>query len=168
MMVARDSLIRTTGLMLIGAGVLVGMSACAPSTQRPEIPLPTGTAQSVIITTDRPSYRSSEPIGVTIQNSSAAGYYAFDNHSVCTIIQLQERLHGAWQDVLPCVNGPPPRVLQIAPHASFPLTLAPGNALGDVNAWQPGVYRIALTYGTKADASDASTQSYSAGFQIGG
>jgi hypothetical protein len=156
---------RVATMALIGAS-LIGLSACGTSAHPTVLVLPTATNLAVILTTDRPLYHVAQPIGVNIQNQSASAYYALDNHSSCTVVQLQERLQGSWVDVMPCSAGAQGHALEIAPKLSFPLTLAPGNAPDNANAWQPGVYRLALTYGTKADGSGATALCFSVGFQV--
>jgi hypothetical protein len=158
---------RALAICLVSAA-LAGAAACNAGSQRHPAPLPTGTSFSVSVTTDRAYYGINQPIGVTLQNTSATSYYAADGKSACTIVELQELIKGAWQDEMPCATGQAPTILLIAPHTSVPFTLAPGNARDDPNSWQPGTYRVALVLLTKPDPSGSTVQIFSAAFQVSG
>lgn len=144
---------------------LSALAGCGSAASNPSA-VPTATRSSITLTTDFPSYSASQAIGVTVHNGTSTTYYAADNHSECTIIQLQERVHGAWVDMMPCSTGQQPNVLAVPNGSSVPYTLAPGNAHDSPNAWDPGTYRVALTLGTNADGSNLSTLVYSAGFVV--
>lgn len=151
------------GVMLTLAAVLC---ACSPPSTKAPLPTPTGGA--IQITLDRASYTSSEPIGVTVSNTSKTKYYALDTHSACTFLQLQfyDTAHKAWAPTLPCKENRVPTALLIAPGMTEPFTLAPGNSSSNGNEWGPGLYRISITYGAQPDASGSVTTAYSKGFQI--
>ena len=142
------------------------VTAGCGTTHTTPVVLPTATAQSVTLTTDFTTYSASQAIGVTVTNGSKRAYFAPDNHSECTVLQLQEQVRGVWTDVMSCNTGQPVTVLQVTPGPGVPYTLAPGNAKGNPNAWDPGVYRVALLLGTKADGSNLTTAVYSAGILI--
>ena len=144
---------------------LVGAAGCG-SQGGHHIVLPPGTTFSVMLTTDRPTYGVSQPIGVTVQNTSGTAYYAQDGRSACTIVALQELVRQTWRDEMPCVSGQSPTILLVAPHSSVPFTLAPGNALDDPNSWAAGIYRVALIVNTKPDNTGSAIQVYSAAFQV--
>jgi hypothetical protein len=152
----------------LAAGVLLSIAACGSTPAQRPVVLPTGTAGNVILRTDRLLYGASQPVGASITNASKTTYYAMDGQSGCTILHLQELVGAAWRDVMPCATGQPPTMLAIAPQSTEPLTFAPGNAPDNANAWQAGVYRLALAIGTKPSGSDATTLVYSPGFQIVG
>lgn len=154
------------GLLSATALVLALLAAGCGSAHTAAVVLPTATRSSVAITTDFASYSVSQAIGVTVMNSAKVAYYGADNHTECTVLQLQEQVRGVWTDILPCATGQQADVLEIAPGAGVPYTLAPGNAHDSPNAWDPGVYRVALLFGAKADGSNLTTTVYSAGFQI--
>jgi hypothetical protein len=120
-----------------------------------------------MLITDRQSYEASQPIGVTVQNTSGTAYYAQDGQSACTILALQELIKQTWRDEMPCASGQAPTVLLVAPNSSVPFTLAPGNAPDDPNAWAAGIYRLALILNTKPDATGSTIQVYAAAFQVG-
>lgn len=156
---------RACAACLLGAA-LFGATSCGINAQYHPVALPTGTTFSVLLTTDRNHYGINQPIGVTVQNTSATTYYAADSQSACTIVQLQQLIKSDWQNVMPCTTGQSPTVLLIAPRSSVPLTFAPGNTNDDPNAWQPGTYRVALPVLTKPDSSGPMIQIYSAAFQV--
>jgi hypothetical protein len=128
---------------------------------------PTPPPKIIVITTDRQQYTQSQVIAVTVQNVTNTAYYATEEYSACTMLVLQLRVNGAWQEVQPCLGGPEPQVRQLAPKVAFPLSFGPGNTPNNPNLWQPGTYRFALAYGTKSDGSGAQSFSYSASFAIG-
>jgi hypothetical protein len=158
-----------TTWLLLAAGMAGCSLAEAPSNSGSGTP----TAQStqppklLVITTDRRQYSQSEVIGVTVQNLTSTPYYAIEQFSACTMLVMQFRVNGNWQEVQPCVGGPEPPVRQLAPKVTFPLSFGPGNTPNNPNLWQPGTYRFVLEYSGKADASGAQSFSYSASFVIG-
>jgi hypothetical protein len=129
---------------------------------------PTQAAQTIAIATDQPRYRASEAIGVTVRNVTATPLYAIEQYSACTVLQLQFRHGSNWEMVQPCIGGPQPQVRLLAPKAAFPLSFGPGNAPDNPNLWRVGTYRFALLYSARADGSNATTYSYSAGFEVTG
>lgn len=161
--IARSS---ARSIVLPLALLLALVAAGCGSTHITVVTVPTATHLSVTLTTDFASYSVSQAIGVTVTNAGKRALYAVDNHTQCTILQLQEQVRGAWTDIMPCNTGQPVNVLEVAPGSGVPYTLAPGNAHGNPNAWDPGVYRVALLLGTKADGSNLTTSVYSAGFVI--
>jgi hypothetical protein len=120
------------------------------------------------LATDRAGYGVSQPIGVTVQNSGATGYYAQDGHSACTILELQQLVRGKWLDEMPCTSSQPPNLLVVAPHSSVPFTFAPGNARGDPNSWALGIYRVAMVLRTAPTDAVNIIQVYSTAFQVAG
>lgn len=159
-------LVRATPLAaLIVPALFLAMAGCGTTHFQP-IVLPTATQSSVALTTDFSAYEPGQAIGVTVRNSGKQTYFAADNHSECTVLQLQQLVRGVWTDIMPCAAGEQPNLLQIRPGLGVPYTLAPGNAHDSPNAWDPGTYRVALALGAKADGSDMSTMVYSAGFTV--
>ena len=154
----------------LGALLVLAAVLCACSSTSAKAPAPTPTSGAIQITLDRASYTSTDPIGVTITNSSKTKYYALDSHSACTFLQLEfyDTAHKTWAPTLPCKENRQPAALLIAPGMTEPFTLAPGNSSSNGNEWGPGLYRVGITYGTKADASGTVTTAYSKGFQITG
>ena len=155
------------GVPLALAAVLV-LAACSGSPAK--TPVPTPTSEAIQISTDRASYNSTQPIGVTVTNGSKTNYYALDARSGCTFLQLEfyDTTHKAWVPTLPCKENRPPAALMIAAGMTEPFTLPPGNSSSNGNQWGPGLYRIGLTYGTQSDASGTVITAYSTGFQITG
>jgi hypothetical protein len=152
--------------IFLGVALVTGATACGTASHHQPTILPTASASQVTLTSDFTLYRASQPIGVTIQNTGSATYYAVDGRSECTILQLQLQVRSSWQNVMPCSTGQPVQVLQVAPHSSVPFTLAPGDSSDDRNLWIPGIYRVVLQLASTSNASAATQQVYSAGFQI--
>jgi hypothetical protein len=146
---------------------LLLLAACS-SGQSAAGRMPTATAGEIRLQTDRTSYSTHTPIGVTITNAGAKDYYARDGRSGCTIIQLQryDDAKGQWNSVFGCPPGPSPRIVIVPKGIGERFTLAPGSS-ADPNAWQPGTYRIAAAYSANADAATGEQVVYSAGFTIG-
>jgi hypothetical protein len=149
--------------------ICTSFAACASTSVHIATVLPTATHVSVALSTDFTDYHAGQAIGVTVSNAAPVAYFAIDTHSACTIVTLQELVRGQWVSVMPCLTGQPPHVLVIASRSSVPYALAPGNASGNPNAWDPGTYRIALAYGARSDGLDANSHLvYSAGFFVSG
>ena len=155
-------------VLATGAALALATAGCAPSSAHSSTAaaLPTQAGQTVAITTDRRSYSPSEVIGVTVQNVTGAPLFAIEQYSACTVLQLQFKGKSGWETAQPCIGGPPPQVRQLAPKITFPLSFGPGNAPDNPNIWRTGIYRFALAYGTKADGSNTTSYSYSAGFTV--
>ncbi len=157
---------RVLRAMTLGFILLAGPIACGTISQQVAVVLPTRTASEVALVTDSPAYLISQAIGVNLQNASAKTLYAVDGHTACTILQLQQKVGGTWQDAMPCTSRQAPRVLAIPARTTEPYTFAPGNAPDNQNVWAPGTYRVAFTFGPDA-THPGTTQIFSAGFEIG-
>ncbi|HEV2236423.1 MAG TPA: hypothetical protein VGR57_07140 [Ktedonobacterales bacterium] len=148
----------------------IATAGCASSASGPRAHIvttpPTQAAQIIAIVTDHPRYRSSEAIGVIVRNVTATPFYAIEQYSACTMLQLQFRHGSNWEMTQPCIGGPQPQVRLLAPKVAFPLSFGPGNAPDNPNLWRAGTYRFALLYTARADGSNATTYSYSAGFEV--
>src|SRR5579859_6589663 len=104
---------------MCGFVLILALAACGSTQARPTV-VPTATEFSVTIATDFSAYNSSQAVGVTVRNGGAHIYYATDDHSECTIVQLQERVNDTWVNVMPCTTGQQPIVLEVAPGAGVP------------------------------------------------
>lgn len=160
-------------LVLIAAVALAAsLAACAtPAAKTSKTPLPTPTAGTMQLLVDRTLYTSTQPIGVTITNTTKTVYYAMTGRSACTFLQLQEynQKQSAWISVYGCGSVDTPVVRSIPPSASTPYTLAPGTVpASSPNVWEAGIYRIALQYSTQSDGITNPQVAYSQGFQIKG
>ncbi len=147
------------------ACVLLAMSGCGSGTAT--ITPPTATPGPITITTDLSSYSVSQAIGVTVTNTSRTPYYVQNDHSACSIVQLQRYVGGAtgWASVDPCNTLQATQVLSITAGLQEPFTLAPTSP-GDPNAWDGGIYRVQVGYTTNPDGSTGLQFAYSAGFTI--
>lgn len=153
-------------LGFVGLIAALTLAACGSNSSAVG-PIPTATAGKVRIVTDRAAYTTTEPIGVSIANASSQALYALDGLSGCAFLQLQQydAPHKQWRSVDGCTTGATPQVLLIRPSQSEPFSLAPGTG-PKANAWDPGVYRVALTYSVQPDGKSSAETAYSRGFNI--
>jgi hypothetical protein len=160
---------RWLAVVALGVLVLAGAVACA-SDNANAVNIPTATSGDITLVVDRRSYTPNMPVGVTMKNVSKKSYYALDGRTACTFLQLEEYVQArkAWAAVNLCTLGTQPTVRLVSPGANEPFTFAPGNAPTNANQWQSGLYRVSLTYSTKADGSGPTTIAYSAGFVVSG
>lgn len=160
---------RRLALIIFVGSALLSVSACATSTAKRAVVLPTPTKGGVSLAIDSPSYKLSQPIGVTVANGTKATYFARTDETDCTFLQLQEfdTKSNQWLRIGPCASPNLITTYQIPAGVVEPLTLPPGIP-GDsahLNSWPAGEYRVALLY------SDAATgghilYAFSPGFVI--
>jgi hypothetical protein len=155
---------------LVAVLLLSGALAACASQAAARVALPTPTASAIQLTLDRTAYTTSQPIGVTVTNTSKQDYYAVDGLSACTFLQLQfyDPVKKTWVGTDGCSSPNPPTPRLISAHLAEPLTLPPGNAPDNGNVWATGMYRVAVRYGTHTDGSGDVEIAYSPGFQIAG
>ncbi len=153
--------------LLIVAAALTLLSACAVGGASHPIAGATATTGPVTVTTNLPTYTTGDAVGATVTNSSTTDFYAQDGQSACTIVQVEQYngKTGAWTPVDACHNGQTTQILVVAQGTAVPYTLAPTSA-SDVNAWQPGTYRISITYSTQADGVTSPQVAHSAAFKV--
>jgi hypothetical protein len=158
---------RCAAFLALLAALFLMLAGCSSSGGRLITP-PTATSGNLTLALDRQSYGVHQPIGVTVTNGGSTGYYAKDGLSACTYLQLEfyDTTKNTWLGVDSCTSPNAPQVRLLAPSASLPFTLAPGDSSNDPNAWVPGVYRIALRYGTASDGSGSLAAAFSPGFRI--
>lgn len=135
----------------------------------PTGPVPTATGGDLRLTTDRGSYGTHTPVGLTLVNASNGDYYAVDGRSGCTIVQLQryDDQRNEWLSVDGCTTPSQPHILLIRAGMREPFTLAPTSA-SDTNSWESGLYRVAAAYSANGDGVSGERIAYSAGFTIDG
>ena len=148
------------------AMLVLAVVGCGSTPSKPQATLPPGSSGSVNVLADNASYRTTQPIGVTIRNSSKTTYYVQAGQSECTPLQMQVQVGTTWQNVMPCLSGELAQAAAVTPGLVEPFTFAPGNAADDHNAWAPGVYRFVLQLTTSANGSGATTLVYSPGIRI--
>ncbi len=158
-------------LALASVGTLVvvlALAGCNSSSATVKVPVPTAAPGALQITLDRKKYTPSQPFGVTVKNTSQTDYYALDGQSSCTFLQLQhfDAAKKVWVIVEGCERVSQANALAIPAGLSEPFTLAPGTKASNPNAWDAGVYRIAIRYSAQADAGGAAQAAYSAGFVV--
>lgn len=159
-------------LVLIGIVVIAAsLAACSTPTRTSKVILPAQTTGVIQLTADRSLYTTTQPIGITVTNTSKTAYYAVTGRSACTFLQLQEynQKQATWVSVLGCNSVDTPVVRVIPASVSVPFTLAPGLIpASSPNLWETGVYRVALQYSQQGDGITAPQVAYSQGFQVKG
>lgn len=155
--------------LLILAAALVLFSACASASSTHPITGVTATTGPVTVTTNQATYTVGDPIGAVVTNNSKTDYYTQDGKSACTVVQLEQydAKNGAWVRVDTCNASQATQTLLIAESSSVPYTLAPTSG-ADLNAWQPGTYRVSVTYTTQADGITSPQEAHSAAFTVKG
>lgn len=151
-------------LVLLGLGAMLSLGACG-TTSVTHVVLPTATNGDIHLSTDRTSYTTDEPVGVTLHNASGTTYYAMDGHEGCTFLLLQEydTASRAWKDVSICDQDIAPQAIKIGANQTEPFTLAPASGQSP-SAWAPGTYRVAIAVATSPTGK--TTLEYSSGFTI--
>lgn len=152
---------------LILAAVLFLFSACSSAGASHPITGTTATTGPVTVTTNLPHYTTGDAIGAIVTNNSKTQYYTQNGKSACTVVALEryDATSGAWKRVDACNGGQPTQTLLLADSSSVPYTLAPTSE-SDVNAWQPGTYRISVTYSTQPDGISDPQEAHSAAFVV--
>lgn len=182
----------TRALATLTCGVVTVLSLCLgacrasapPAGARTATPNSTGTPHAqgttsatpgtgpssgpVTVAVDRSRYPSGAAVTVTIHNGQSAPVYALDNHSDCTVVELERWVNGAWVGEASCVNQQPrPHVVTI--EAGGVLSeMVPGvnNLTGD--PWPAGTYRASFAYATSPDqAIGQGSIAYSGSFVVG-
>ena len=154
---------------IVIVAVALVFASCGSSTARVAVQtLPTPTAGLLVVSVDRSSYGPSEPIGVTVLNTSKQILYATDGRSGCTFVQLQQydSSTGKWLSTVGCDQPYSPKVREIPAGLSEPFTIAPGNSPSNPNMWVPGIYRVGVEYGLQADGVGPQQVAFSAAFRI--
>lgn len=161
---------RRLTLALLVALALLGASGCATTKAKKRvIVLPTPTKGNVTLAVDFATYKTSQPIGVTVTNGSKSAYFATTDETDCTFLQLQQfdTKNNQWQRVGPCGSPNDVAKYQIPAGVKEPLTLPPGIPGNNsyLNSWPSGEYRIALLY-TDSATGGHSFYAFSPGFLI--
>jgi hypothetical protein len=155
------------GIGLVLALLFTLLAGCADGALSPLGPTPSATSGALRITTDHSAYGLDTPIGVTVTNAGGTDVYALDGRSGCAIIQMQryDSSKRQWNSVVGCTQAASPRTDRIMAGAAIPFTLAPTSS-ADPNKWDRGLYRVALAYSAKSDATTDGQIAFSAGFTI--
>jgi hypothetical protein len=132
-------------------------------------PTTAATSGPVTLALGKPRYALADTIEVTIHNGLHTPIFARNEHSDCTLVDLERWVNGTWQVEAPCVNMvPKPTIIQLAPDADLTQRLAPGQSDVSSGSWPIGTYRVALAYVMSAGQPfGQSTVAYSANFNIG-
>ena len=154
-------------LLLIATTLLV--SACSSACPSHPISGATATAGAVTVTTNASTYSINDAIGVIVTNNSKSDFYTQKGKSGCAIVQLEQysATTGQWTRLDGCNGAAPTQTLVISAGSSVPFTLAPTSS-ADQNAWQPGTYRLSISYTTQSDGISGSEVAHSASFKVKG
>ena len=127
----------------------------------------TATDGPIRVSVDRSAYGVSDPVGVTVSNTSKTVYYSLDGKSACTILQLQkyDSSKNVWATTYACTVALPIQALQVPAGIAEPFSLTPSSP-SDENTWQKGTYRIAVVYSDNADGKTGAQTAYSVAFDI--
>ncbi|MBO0784364.1 MAG: hypothetical protein J2P37_36640, partial [Ktedonobacteraceae bacterium] len=123
------------GLLLLGSlCIVLSLASCGFMSG-------SGTAS---ITTDQSNYRPGAPIKVSVVNNQQVPIYAFDTKAGCSILSLNMKVNGGWQEVQtrPCALDRDPAVVKIDPGQTYSATISDDKS-GFLAA---GSYRLVLTY----------------------
>lgn len=166
------------GLGLVACGVssppvrgIASPAATAPAATSSAVAT-AGTAappSHVSLALSKARYMPTDAIVVTIHNGLAISIFAQDNHSDCTLVEVERLMGGLWQGQNACVNmRPAPHVIEIKPGVTITLQLRSTQGEQPAPQWSAGTYRIAFAYVTGPNQPfGQSTILYSASFAIG-
>ena len=159
---------RWRGWLILVATLLL-VSACSTGGSAHAVTGATATTGPVTVSTNLSTYSTGDAIGAIVTNTSKSDYYTQSGKSGCVIIQLEkfDAASGQWDHLDGCNGASPKQTLVIAESTSSPFTLAPTSS-ADLNAWQPGTYRISVTYTTQADGLTNLQEAHSAAFKVTG
>jgi hypothetical protein len=123
----------------------------------------------VSLSASQARYNSADAITVSVHNGLASPIFAQDNHTGCTIVQLELASSGDWQGVGACVNWPThPHMVEISSGQSMMVYLRPATEANLDSGWPSGMYRATLTYITgNNEPIDQGTTVVSQSFAIG-
>lgn len=159
---------RWRGWLILVATLLL-FSACSTGGPSHGITGAAATTGPVTVTTNLSTYTTGDAIGATVTNNSKSDFYTQNGKSGCTIIQLEkfDAASGKWTRLDGCNGASPTQTLAIGENTSIPYTLAPTSST-DLNAWQPGTYRVSVAYTTQADGATSPQEAHSAAFTVTG
>lgn len=97
-----------------------------------------GPGESVVIRSTQSSFKRGESVVFVVSNGLAQSITAQDQRGFCTIVYV-DRLEGEeWEQVAPCISGPPP--IDVVISAGSEMTAELRQPL------EPGTYRGRLVY----------------------
>jgi hypothetical protein len=154
-----------TGTTPVAGSPTIGGSATATTASG----TPTGTPGPVTLTPDRGRYAPGDPILVTVHDGLTTSIFAMNNHTSCTVVQLERLVNGSWQIQGTCVNMyPHPTLTEIKPGSSATVELLPAQGTDGSTTWPVGTYRAELTYATNASqSSEQASIAYSQPVTVG-
>ncbi|GCE07261.1 hypothetical protein [Dictyobacter aurantiacus] len=106
------------------------------------------------VAVNQASYSRTDAISITISNGLGQTIYLTTPRTSCTLAQLQMLVNGNWTPVGRCVNISATPTRQLVASGTMNQTIQPQNAFGvlhSVSSWQPGTYRVSVTYTTTYD-----------------
>ncbi len=133
-----------------------------PSPAVTKTPFPTATPGPVTLRVGATSYHPTDTISVTLSNQSTQAIYFPDHLTNCTVIQLQRRVYGNWENVNACLLMTPTRLHKLDAGKSLTVALVSSAA----RPWAVGLYHATLRYSTAQTFGGPTTTIDSAGFQV--
>jgi hypothetical protein len=113
----------------------------------------------VTVSSLQPRYAAGETVRILIENELDGPITALDQRGFCTIVDIDELENESWVAAAPCLSGPPPS----------DVVLAPGITAVDLpQPLPPGVYRARLRYSVgdgfvDVDALEAVSDTFTVG-----
>ena len=108
------------------------------------------------------SYHPTETISVTLSHQSTQAIYFLDHLTNCTVIQLQRRVDGNWENVNMCLLLTAMRLHKLDAGKRLTVALVSSAA----RPWAVGLYHTTLRYRSSRPFGGPTTSIASAGFQV--
>ena len=145
--------LKLSSLVALAAILALGSLAACSGTSVMSKLLPTATAGDIKILVSQTQFNVSDPVGVTVTNTSNQTFYAVNGRPAAPSCSCKSRIpaKNSWVSVSGCPAASP-TPLAITPQLSEPFTLARTSPSNE-NAWDPGTYRVALLYSASSNGS---------------
>jgi hypothetical protein len=145
-----------------GLGATPQASTPATATASPTTPSAQITSGIVALRLGQSHYGTSDSILVVVANGLQSEIFAADHRSDCTVLTIElQAAAGSWQPLASCRIETVTRLVPIAAGTTLAQTLRP-NA-----TWQPGTYRIVLSFFLNDEWASQMAQIVSNTFTIG-
>ena len=100
--------------------------------------------KGVAVATNQDLYASGEEVIVSVHNGLEVSIFGLTGHTYCTIVSLERKNDGAWQEQGKCLAGAPPGWVEIPAGACHTVALAP--RLFEDRPLPEGRYRAAFWF----------------------
>jgi hypothetical protein len=111
-------------------------------------------------------YGVGDSISVVVANGLPSEILTADHQSDCTVVTLELQMGGSWQAIASCRAEIVTRLVPIAAGTTLAQTLHPNGGVAPQATWQPGTYRIMLSFFTKGASASQALQVLSSTFTI--